>query len=107
MPGRMMKRPTRYMTRNNGAQPIGGAIPDVQNRFKVAQLAAQRAEFPIIAANIYAPPSVLQLPMEQTDAGNGQVDRIYQPAENPATPVAKARTFGDKLGNWFTSGKFS
>lgn len=102
-----MRRIARFMPRNMGQQPVGGSIPAVQNRFTLAQFAAQRGEFPIIAANIYAPPSVVTLPLEVNTAGQGQVDRIYQPAETPQSATTMPKTFGEKLGNWFSKGRFA
>jgi hypothetical protein len=93
----------RTMAQKIGApRPYGGAVPAVQSRFVSAQIAAQRGEFPLMASLIYAAPPIVALPVEWTAHGNGMVDRLYQP---PAPEPE--RTFGEKFGEWFKSGKFA
>jgi len=106
---RMYRRPEKYQPRRmgqTGPRPWGGAIPAVQKRFEMAQSSAERKEFPLLASLIYAAPPVVMYPPEFSSgsnvmvAGGGMINRIYQPS------AEKPKPFGQKLTNWFKSGRF-
>lgn len=105
---RTYRRPARYApaAKRPQKQPLGGAVPAVQARFLRAIGSAERTEFPAMAALIYSAPSIVALPVEDSDylaAGpGGMVDRLYQPAA-----PEKPRDFGMKLASWFKSGRFA
>ena len=88
-------------------RPFGGAVPAVQKRFEMAQNAASKNEFPLLASLIYAAPPMVMYPPEFSSGSNvmtpggGMVNRVYQPQEE------MPRTFGEKFGNWLKAGVFA
>lgn len=88
---------------------LGGSSPRVTSRYLQGLRDADRANLPLVAAEIYEGPSVkLPLPsfdVSQFNTSPGMVSRIYA-GKSDAAAKAEARPLGAKIGQWLKSGEF-
>lgn len=80
----------------------GGARPNVKENSDRAESESGAKEIPWLLSKIYAPSPIINMDQTRSE-GNGMISRLYLPVGEAGSPP---RTFGEKLGNWFTRGDF-
>lgn len=107
-------RPVRKMVRTSKTMldvygSLGGSSPRVTQRYEQSLRDAERANLPLLAAEIYNGPAV-KLPLAPYDVSQyntapGMVSRIYA-GKAEESRKESSRGFGQKLGQWIANGKF-
>lgn len=98
----MSKESATIFSQMKRATAEGGARLNVKENSDKAETESREKGIPFILAKLYAPSPIVN--MDQTrNAGVGMVPRLYLPIGETGT---QPRTFGDKLGNWFSKGVF-